>query len=262
MSNKALKYIYLIYGIVTSVLLIITGILLMISCVQINQIGNRPFTPENISAAFSKISIPVYISVGLVALGIVLWLISPIVKKSKKTAVISKKTVLARLEKKLDSAACDAEFTASVNKEKKLRLILRVVTVVLCVAVSVPALIYVLNFNNFGADYNGAVIAACLWILPCTFVAMGLCVALIYLENASLERQIKTVKVAIAKSGSISASEEKCSCSCKSRKIMLSIRLAILAVALLFIVVGIFNGGMDDVLSKAINICTECIGLG
>ena len=29
-----------------------------------------------------------------------------------------------------------------------------------------------------------------------------------------------------------------------------------------FIVIGMFNGGMDDVLYKAINICTECIGLG
>jgi hypothetical protein len=31
---------------------------------------------------------------------------------------------------------------------------------------------------------------------------------------------------------------------------------------LLFIVLGIVNGGMADVLNKAIKICTECIGLG
>ena len=34
------------------------------------------------------------------------------------------------------------------------------------------------------------------------------------------------------------------------------------ALAVLFIVLGIFNGGMDDVWSKAAAICTECIGLG
>ena len=39
-------------------------------------------------------------------------------------------------------------------------------------------------------------------------------------------------------------------------------RFAILAVALVFIVVGIFNGSANDVLTKAIKICTECIGLG
>ena len=35
-----------------------------------------------------------------------------------------------------------------------------------------------------------------------------------------------------------------------------------LYVAAALIVCGIANGGMRDVLVKAINICTECIGLG
>ncbi|MBO5295059.1 MAG: thioredoxin [Clostridia bacterium] len=40
------------------------------------------------------------------------------------------------------------------------------------------------------------------------------------------------------------------------------VRLVILAVAVTLIVLGILNGGMRDVLGKAIKICTECIGLG
>ena len=39
-------------------------------------------------------------------------------------------------------------------------------------------------------------------------------------------------------------------------------RIAVLIVAIALIAVGIFNGGMRDVFVKAINICTECIGLG
>lgn len=39
-------------------------------------------------------------------------------------------------------------------------------------------------------------------------------------------------------------------------------RIVILCVAAVFIVLGVFNGGLRDVLIKAINICTECIGLG
>ena len=261
MSEKSLKYIYTIYGIVTSLLLIVTGILLMVSCVNIYNMGNEPFTRENISSEFSKINIPVYITLVAIALGTVLWLITP-ARKRKTSARISKKTVLTRLEKRLDIASCDAPTSAVITKEKKLRLILRIATATLCIAICIPALVYVLNFNNFGADYNAAVIAACMWILPCTFVSMGLCIVLTYIENASLERQIKAVKAAMAKTGSISTSDEKCCCQSKRRKIMLSIRLVLVAVALLFIVVGIFNGGMDDVLSKAVNICTECIGLG
>ena len=40
------------------------------------------------------------------------------------------------------------------------------------------------------------------------------------------------------------------------------VRIALYAVAMVLIVLGIHNGGMRDVLIKAINICTECIGLG
>jgi hypothetical protein len=32
--------------------------------------------------------------------------------------------------------------------------------------------------------------------------------------------------------------------------------------AVAFLILGIFNGGAEDVLKKAIAICTECIGLG
>ena len=40
------------------------------------------------------------------------------------------------------------------------------------------------------------------------------------------------------------------------------IRVIIAAAAVALIVLGVMNGGMFDVLVKAINICTECIGLG
>ena len=39
-------------------------------------------------------------------------------------------------------------------------------------------------------------------------------------------------------------------------------RLALLALALLLIVLGILQGDLRAVLAKAVNICTECIGLG
>ncbi len=39
-------------------------------------------------------------------------------------------------------------------------------------------------------------------------------------------------------------------------------RNAIIVAAVIFIVAGLINGGTIAVLAKAINICTECIGLG
>lgn len=40
------------------------------------------------------------------------------------------------------------------------------------------------------------------------------------------------------------------------------LRLVMLAAALALIVLGVLNGGLRDVLVKAVNLCTECIGLG
>ena len=40
------------------------------------------------------------------------------------------------------------------------------------------------------------------------------------------------------------------------------LRATLLVAAIALIVAGILNGGMRDVLYKAKNICTECIGLG
>ena len=40
------------------------------------------------------------------------------------------------------------------------------------------------------------------------------------------------------------------------------LRGILLMLAIVLIVWGVFNGGLYDVLVKAINICTECIGLG
>lgn len=40
------------------------------------------------------------------------------------------------------------------------------------------------------------------------------------------------------------------------------IRCVILLIAVIFIIIGIFNGSLKDVFIKASNICTGCLGLG
>ena len=47
-----------------------------------------------------------------------------------------------------------------------------------------------------------------------------------------------------------------------SRSARKAARCVCIALAVLLIGLGIVNGGLWDVLVKAVNICTECIGLG
>ncbi|MBR0367262.1 MAG: thioredoxin [Clostridia bacterium] len=41
-----------------------------------------------------------------------------------------------------------------------------------------------------------------------------------------------------------------------------AIQILLIVAAIVLIIVGAFNGSARDVLYKAINICTECVGLG
>lgn len=47
----------------------------------------------------------------------------------------------------------------------------------------------------------------------------------------------------------------------KAKKLR-AVKIAVLAAAVVFVIAGILNGSMEDMLIKAINICTECVGLG
>lgn len=48
----------------------------------------------------------------------------------------------------------------------------------------------------------------------------------------------------------------------KTDKAVNIFRVVILLLAVIFIILGVNNGSANDVFGKAVNICTECIGLG
>ncbi len=48
----------------------------------------------------------------------------------------------------------------------------------------------------------------------------------------------------------------------RGETLLMVTRMAVLTLGIAFVILGVMNGGMGDVLEKAIRICTECIGLG
>lgn len=259
MSDSIKKRVRLLYGILMSVMLTVTGVLLMMACVNVYRIGDRPFTPDNISAEFSKIAVFVWITVAMVVIGIILALVMP-EEKAKLRATINKKTVLGRLSRRIDTKALPTEVKEKLEAEDKLCKTLKIAAAALIAVAAIVGLVYALNPANFSADYNASVIAACTLILPLSFFGMGIATAYVIIESASLDRRIALVKSAMA-TGSKATDAEACEKASRPG-LTIGIRIAVAVVAIVFIVLGIFNGGMADVLSKAINICTECIGLG
>lgn len=245
------KRIHLIYSIALSVALAVAGVCLMVACVSIYNAGDRPFTPEAVAAAFSGIALPVYICLALVAGGFLLdgfWGL-----EKKKTA--PEKQYGAILNKLHAKAQVQ---TAPVVAQQKKRKLHKVITLVLLAVGSVVFLNYGADPANFTMeDVTGSMVKAMYWLLPCMAVPFGYAVFTAYYCRKSLQREIVLVKQAIAE-GAPSPKDAKPAKPCHIGYV----RWAILGIAVALLVYGFFAGGTKDVLTKAVNICTECVGLG
>ena len=91
-------------------------------------------------------------------------------------------------------------------------------------------------------------------IAPCEAAAIA---ALAVYERAREKSLLREIELAKEASRKQAAPKEARSAAAKN-----VCRAALLAAAAALIALGVCNGGMRDVLVKAINICTECIGLG
>ena len=79
--------------------------------------------------------------------------------------------------------------------------------------------------------------------------------------NFSLKRELNIVKESL-KAAPVKEQTKTKPVQDPSRFVRWIVRAVVLVIAIVFIVLGVINGGMEDVLQKAIRICTECIGLG
>lgn len=254
MSQDNAKKIHRIYGWILSILLLATGIALMVSCLHIYNSGDRPYSPASIAAHFQTIAVVVYLTIAGIAGGIIFDLILPYDRKRPK-AIIYEDIQLTRQQRK---GIPTAGYAAEAAREQKLRRRYILVTAILfCVLMIFPA-VYFSNIDHFTvANLNGDVIRSLIVSLLPSITGLGLCFLCRHLCSKSYQRELEICK-ASAKEGLSSPAQT----STQSRKPITILRWVIGTIALLFIVVGIFNGGASDVLLKAIAICTECIGLG
>ncbi len=116
-------------------------------------------------------------------------------------------------------------------------------------------LIYLLNGANFISWDLEMVMGQMLWhVAPWVIVAFGVMIA----ASAAFARSVEKELVLLREAPKAPPKEAP-----EGRRVPLTpLRLVICVIAIVFIVLGVMNGGLRDVLVKAINICTECIGLG
>ncbi len=256
MTKESTMRMHRIYNILFSIVIIIAGICLIIGVLTIYNSGDQPFSRESVAATFSTIAFPVYLTLVMAVISFI-WEIASPSDKEKEPNAKDYPHLLEALYNKKDFSAGDAgtqEQIKSLWKNRKMHIIIRTIVLVVCSAIF---LLYALNSANFHqSEINSSMINAMKVLVPCSLVAFAYSLFVALHNEKSLQKEIELAKQLPALEASTDGeivSEEKR---------VTPYRNAILAAAIILIVYGFLNGGTIDVLAKAINICTECIGLG
>ncbi len=246
-----LQQVRRIYGMVTAVSLTVSGICLMVACLGIYQAG--AFSPQAVAAAFSPIALWVYFSIALILGGWVLALAAPEAdekpKAGRQTALI-----LARLQAKADLDGCEDSLKAAITAQRKKRRLVRLVQTVVLTVCAALFLVYALDGSHFGTNINESMIRAMVVAVPCLVIALAVSLFAHFFGHASMEQEIALLKQ--APSGKAAPQQQR------AKDKLSWLRYAVLVIAIGILVYGYCTGGTVDVLTKAINICTECVGLG
>lgn len=259
MTQKNTTVIFRIYRILLSISIIAAGLCLIYGCLSIYYSGDKPYSRQIVADTFSLISVPVYICLGLSAVSLVSGLIFPDLSEKHKPE-ISYKSRLELLLSKKDLTALKGEQAKALEKERKKRKAITAFKWAVTAVASVAFLVYALNGSNFdSSDINTSVINAMWVLLPCLCVMLAVSVLAEILMNQSCKEEIELIKKLPSAKSTSGENENNLS---KSHKRILILRCAILLLSAGILIYGFATGGVYDVLTKAVNICTECIGLG
>ena len=252
-----------LFLIVQSVLCILLAVLLAVAAIGIYREGlavkaadplSWIYTREKTAAALGPVLPLLAVSLVMTAVGLFLGIRDENGEKPVKDTECLRDLTASRV------AAESAEMKAERSRQKRL---LRGGWAVFTLCM-IPILLYVTNGDHFpNGDLEPVFLALTGHVLP--WAAMGLAALMIssVLQEKSMQREIEAAKEQIKAERASGTQpeakkEEKRSPVGKIRLL----RAALLVLAVVLIVAGVFNGSAMDVFGKAVKICTECVGLG
>ena len=255
-SQKVQKII----AIATSVCILLLGIAFIFCTAHLYFTGgDQPYSRESVGKYLLILALPSAITAGLATAGLVM----ATIKENAVDGTVARtpSDLLDSYLAKYDLSDIKGEEADTISKERKYRSVYASIAYSLSAAIFAVVLVYLSFFANFTVEnLNSDAMTAFALSLPLCAVAVGVHVPRLYLSEDSCRRELEAVKKYVRENspkrvekqpnakGAITATEIT--------------RYVIIAASVILIVLGVFNGGMKDVLAKAVKICTECIGLG
>ncbi len=280
MQEKTCKTVRLCYGIALSLMTAVTGALFIWQTLDIYLSGgSRPFTREIVLERLNRIAPAFWIWVVMVAVGFIIWEVFAV--SCKRAPLKDDCYALRRLKKRVPQKVGESGLASlkAVKRGELINLIVKLCAAALCLAGVAYGIAYLATASNFPkTDVNGEMLNMAAHLAPCVFAALLiLCGVTLYL-SISAKKQLPHVKqiIASAKADEKNGVEAvyvtgntavadlygRWKTLSNHKYFILGVRIAIAVFAVTFIILGIVNGNMRAILIKAINICTECIGLG
>ena len=268
-----------INSICLSALVGVLGVLYIVLCAHLYFTGgDNPYSRERVGGYLLPL-LPLSV---LVVADVIFAAVMAYIYSSKESGYATDASyALMRSEKRIPLYTVEGECRDLLLKEKKMRIIYRSVAAAVTLVCAVVSIIVAADKSRYQLnDLNAEVLGAVAVFLPLMAVALGAFVVSAYLCEASAKKAQKVYSTAL-KEGKVNKDAvpveiykgkfSRIVAALKpvrelltrhERKITVGLQALLGAVAIVFIILGIFNGGMTDVLAKAVKICTECIGLG
>ena len=271
MKEKTCRSVRLSYGIIFGVFTAVLGALFIWQVLSLYFSGTAAdytgdvFTRERVVNALSKIDLFFWLWVAGIVVGFVLWEVFPVKDKARK---ICPDLQLARLDKRMPATAPDgleAEFS-QIAQTKKVVFALKCAAWALFGIACVYGLVYLCIPSNFpNKNVTHEILDMVKHVFPCVFAGLlVVCGAAIYEKFAvkamlpAMQKVTKGQKPQIKKMNKL----QSALAVLENKWVILGIRIALAVIAVAFIIWGALNGSARTVFIKAINICSECIGLG
>ena len=263
-AMSPLEKIEFFFSLILSVLIVALTVIFIDSAVTIYFGGGAsPYSREAVALHLTKVAPLSFTTVILAAIAGIISLFT----KKKKTATlpIRPRIAVKLLERTIKTKMSDAYLLAKA-KEAKFRKRLLLVFSSLGTVVGAVSLFFILDparytVENLNTDIAYSVVIAGIAVL----IILVLVYVYSYFSSRSYARAANAAKENLREINRDPQSPDEQKPDNKSlynRRTMLIVRCTCFIFAALFITLGIFNGGMADVLGKAVRICTECIGLG
>lgn len=266
MTSSRNQKIQTVAGIVLTAATFLLGAAFIVCCLQVYEAG---YSRELVGEKLRFLCLPVCLWILFVIASFLLSVLFPVAKKA--LPYITPRDSLRRLSKRteLSAAAMQDEKYSAIKKLALIRMIAWSATALFCVAVAIIAVVYLRTADHFHtSDLIADAVALLVNVMTWVFAAFLLCCGATVVDGVTVKKQtaltrelVKAYPDSLKKTQG--AQEEKSErAERKKRYLVAGIRAALLVVGIVFVIVGTANGGMADVLKKAIAICTECIGLG